>query len=300
MEKVYKDKEYCSGCGACVEICPQNAISMQYDEAGFLYPLIDKKICIDCEACSKMCSFRNTVKHTNSKCFAGVNIDVSQMMKSTSAGIFAGIASEFLRDGLVCGAEMKYQKNNSDLTLQNIVVEHTLVKDVRELIKLQGSKYVQSNLYACLDELKQALKNGEKVLFSGTPCQVASVKSLFSKYVGTQLYTIDIICHGVPNQQILNDYLIMFQKVHEVTLKELIFRDKQYGWRLDGKIVAVKPNNEKFEFKFSPKNSSFYRFFWMVKYTATIVIIVLMRARIGLEILQLVITGVLKNMIHSY
>lgn len=220
MEKVYNDKEHCSGCGACIEICPQNAISMQRDQAGFLYPSIDKKMCVNCRACTKICPFHNTLKLHSGKCFAGINVDINQMMNSTSAGVFAGIASEFLQDGIVCGAEMKYQKNRDDSTSQNIVVEHTLIKDVCELINLQGSKYVQSNLYACLGELKQALKSGEKVLFSGTPCQVASIKSLFAKYIGTQLYTIDIICHGVPNQQFLNDYLVEFQKIHRVTLEK--------------------------------------------------------------------------------
>lgn len=140
---------------------------------------------------------------------------------------------------------------------QGIVnVQHILIDNVNDLEMLQGSKYVQSSMWMCLEDMKSALAQGKKVLFSGTPCQVDGVKSLFRKYLGVQLFTIDIICHGVPNQKIFNDYLKEYQNKHEIVLTKFDFRNKKYGWGRAG--VA---QGEDFESKVTTENSSYYRYF---------------------------------------
>lgn len=255
MEQVFNDKAHCCGCGSCFSICPQKAISMECDSYGFIYPKIDKNRCIDCGACRKICTFHAVKEDKDCQCYAAINIDEEEMMKSTSGGTFAGIASRFLDDGDVCGVKASFHDGN-------IEVKHALIDDKSELKMLQGSKYVQSHMWYCIDDLRNALKSGRKVLFSGTPCQVAGIKSLFSKYVGTQLFTIDIICHGVPSQKLFNDYINKFQEKNKVRLIKFDFRNKKFGWGLDGLAVGKELEGKGYKkIKISPDNSSYYRFF---------------------------------------
>lgn len=134
---------------------------------------------------------------------------------------------------------------------------HTLINSKEKLSDLQGSKYVQSNLWECLKSMDNLLKSGRIILFSGTPCQVDAVKSKFRKYIRTQLFTIDIICHGVPSQKFLEDFLNEYQKRRKLSLKKLSFRDKKYGWGLSGELIL---DNDKSE-KFTKNDFSYYKYF---------------------------------------
>ena len=196
MITLYDDKTECCGCGACFSICPKNAITMQEDEYGFIYPKIDTKTCVECGLCVRSCHYKNADDlHTPIKSLAAVNKDDNLLKNSASGGMFSAIAESFLSDGgYVCGAAMDFEENVAD-------VRHIIIHSVDELYRLQKSKYVQSSTDKVYKELQALFKNGEKVLFSGTPCQVEAAKTIARK-TGGELYTIDIICHGVnPNTE---------------------------------------------------------------------------------------------------
>lgn len=201
MIELFAEKKNCCGCGACSSICPKNAITMQEDEYGFIYPEIDSKKCVECGLCISSCHYKSADDlHTPIKSLAAVNRDDTLLENSASGGMFSAIAEAFLNEGgCVCGAAMDFKDNVAD-------VRHIMIHSLNELYRLQKSKYVQSSTDKIYKELRTLLKNGEKVLFSGTPCQVEAAKSI-AKRAGGKLYTIDIICHGVPSQRFFNDFI---------------------------------------------------------------------------------------------
>ncbi|MBQ8824757.1 MAG: Coenzyme F420 hydrogenase/dehydrogenase, beta subunit C-terminal domain [Ruminococcus sp.] len=245
----------CCGCGACSSICPKKAITMKQDTFGFIYPHIEQEKCIDCGMCKKICSFQKiyNIERKNDKkiCFAAFNKDSKELSLSSSGGVFSAIAGSFLKKGgVVCGASMKLENGEAS-------VNHILIYSTDELFKLQGSKYVQSNMWKCIGKIKEELKNGKKVLFTGTPCQVDSIKTIFKNYVRSQLFTIDVICHGVPNQDFFNSYLKDFQDKNKIKLTKFDFRNKKYKWGLDGLAVGSDDS----EIKITTIESSYYRYF---------------------------------------
>lgn len=259
QEELTSNKSKCCGCGACVNICPKKAISMQEDEYGFLYPVIDKNKCINCGLCKNNCAYQNTVEASKPKnCYISASKDKDIKMKSASGGIFATIASNFIKDGgIVYGCSMEYDKN----TLNPI---HIRVSDISDLHKLQGSKYVQSSMIDIYSSVKKDLKNNCPVLFSGTPCQIASLKFYLNKYDLSNLYTIDIICHGTPSARFFQSYIQYLEKKHSYHVKKFVFRDKTKGWSLKGKITFEK--NKKIKNKYVYANlSSFYNLFLNAK-----------------------------------
>ena len=255
MDKVYQSKKDCCGCGMCMTVCPKHAIQMHRDEMGFVYPEIMQDVCVNCGACQKICSFSKRKEQRIDKgtldCYAACNINKEELSKSTSGGAFSAISHTFLENGgAVVGACMK-------LDTGKVHVYHTVIEEQDELAELQGSKYVQSNLLECIDTMDKILRNGKNVLFSGTPCQVDAVKRRFGNYIETQLYTIDIICHGVPNQKFLCDFLNEYQIKDKKELKKIVFRDKEYGWGLNGKLITV---DDKI-IKFTKNEFSYYKYF---------------------------------------
>lgn len=255
MDKVYKINKDCCGCGICMDACPKDAISMKCDEKGFIYPAINHDICIDCGSCKRACSFskrksENIIEMGKTECYAACNTDYEELSKSTSGGVFSAVAHSFLEQGgVVVGACMEMENGK-------VHVHHTIIETIEKLSVLQGSKYVQSNLWECLEAISILLKEGKNILFSGTPCQVNAIKERFGKYLETQLFTIDIICHGVPSEKFLNDFLKEYQKTHNLKIKELIFRDKKYGWGLNGKLIASDTT-----VKFTKNDFSYYKYF---------------------------------------
>ena len=218
MVQVYASKNNCCGCGGCVSVCPRNAISMQEDKNGFIYPVIDQKNCIDCKLCSKQCAYTKKMEaSTPIATYAAASKDEVTLHKSASGGIFTELAKHFLNDGCVVGAATHYYK-------EELKVSHIIVDTADRLSFVQGSKYVQSEL-SCYEDIRRILEAGKKCLFSGTPCQVAEVKRVFKKY-SDLLYTVDIICHGVPNQKFFNSYLNELKKKDE--LVSFFFRDKEF------------------------------------------------------------------------
>ncbi len=249
----FKKKNECCGCSACVSICPKNAMSLQKDQYGFMYPVKDTDACVDCGLCEKVCNFnRDHKQETDFKtAYAAVSRDAAQAAKSSSGGFFAKAAEYVINmGGCVCGAA--WSLDNGEIRARHIIIENT--DDIR---LLQGSKYVQSEVGNCYTEIKKILEEGKKVLFSGTPCQVDGLKGFLQRDY-ENLITLDIVCHGVPNSDMLNDYLKY--KWSGYTPKDLCFRDKKMGWGMEGYIKLSKNGREKTVY-ISPKNSSYFSAF---------------------------------------
>jgi len=221
---INKHKNDCCGCTACHYICPHNAIEMKEDILGFKYPFVNEDICIDCGLCVKVCQFKKDYKTfdvSESQIFAFRNNDESQLLRSQSGAAFWTIAQQFIREGGIvygCGFD------------DNHKVIHKRVTSIEELEDLRGSKYVQSDVCKTFKEAKEDLIRGKKVLYSGTSCQIANIKSFVGSRLRDNLFTIDLVCHGVPSPFIYRDYLETLKKKNKNTLTRVNFRDKSKGW----------------------------------------------------------------------
>lgn len=245
----------CCGCGVCAELCPQQAIVMKAGLDGFQYPEINSSRCIDCHKCLNLCVIKNNDRVSLSKPYRGyaaVNEDLNELRKSASGGAFAALAISFLNEGgYVCGACMSLKGT--------VKVEHIIIHKKEELMKLQGSKYVQSNISFILPEIKHLLLDGKKVLFSGTPCQVAGVLSYLGKHYDN-LYTVDIICHGVPSPGLFSSYINYLEKRYNGKILGFKFRDKDYGWGKYGSAI-IEQKNIKSKIEIPCDKSSYYSMF---------------------------------------
>lgn len=232
LKCISKITSKCCGCGACAENCPVNAIKIEKNSLGFIYPNVSSDVCINCGACVKICPFerenqKNLVNEPATETYAAAMKDDSMLFNSASGGVFAGLAKYILdQNGVVYGAAW-----NADFS-----VEHIKIENLGELNKLQGSKYTQSNITKCYKEIRTLLQEGLVVLFSGTPCQVASLKSFLKKDYDS-LYTVDLICHGVGSPAILHDEIAYIEKKYGKKLKGIKFRSKRKGWGTSGDLV---------------------------------------------------------------
>ena len=236
-----KNEFECSGCGACISICPKNAISKVQTKLGVWLPKINQDLCINCGICEKVCKNNLLIDDFDKKAYITYNKDLSMRLKSASGGIFSAIAIYFLkRGGRVFGAEM-YFKNGS------AIVEHTKVTQIEELPRLLGSKYVQSNAYKAYEEVRKELLLGNMVLFCGCSCQIAGLKNYLGNIDLKNLYTVDLVCHGVPSLQLFNNYITFLEKKYKGIVKNFSFRKKENG-KITYKIsVSIEKNNEKKE-----------------------------------------------------
>ena len=224
IESKLKQKNLkCSGCTACFAICPKDAITMQADSEGFKYPVIDKNKCIDCGLCCKVCPLENMygnfVKDKTS--FACSAKDENFTKQSSSGGVFAILANMYIKEqAVIYGAAFDYNWN----------VCHIRADKKDELKRLYTSKYVQSDIGNTFRQVKNDLDNGKKVLFAGTPCQVAGLKSYLQKdYLN--LLVVDFICHGVPSPLVWQRYIDKLEQDLKSKITEISFRDKKDGWK---------------------------------------------------------------------
>ena len=167
---LFESKEKCCACGACMNICPKQAITMVEDEYGFLYPQIDKEKCVGCGACKKVCAYQNqTEENKPVDTYAAINKDDNQKLLSASGGLFAAFATKVINEGgVVFGCSL-------DKIDCKLVPHHVAIDNISNLSKLQGSKYVQSSTEHTYKAVLEYLKAGKLVLYSGTPCQIASL-----------------------------------------------------------------------------------------------------------------------------
>ena len=218
-----KGKDNCCGCYACYNICPVNAITMARDEKGFSYPEIDRDLCINCGLCYDVCPTQHPVKERKEDviAYAAYSKNKEERLESSSGGIFSLLAKVILEeDGIVFGAAFNDEHN----------VEHIEIETLEDLYKLRGSKYVQSEIKDTYKKAREYLQKNKKVLFSGTPCQIEGLYNFLKKDYDN-LYTTDIVCHGVPSQKVWQKYL-KETKENENFNDDLSisFRNKDKGW----------------------------------------------------------------------
>lgn len=216
-------KANCCGCGACAQSCPKNCISMEPDSEGFLYPKVDETQCVNCGLCEKVCPILLKQKPDSIKvaAYAAYTTNNELREKSSSGGIFSLLAQEILnRGGTVAGAAF-----DADFS-----VRHILVENGAELDRLRGSKYVQSRMEDTYVQIRDLLKQGRPVLFTGVACQIAGLKAFLGREY-ENLYTVDVLCHGVPSPKVWAHYRREQAQIHGTTLEEVSFRDKRKGWR---------------------------------------------------------------------
>ena len=200
MEQVYQHKKDCSGCTACQNVCPNNAITMQPDSEGFLYPVIDQKNCINCNLCRNICPFTNSEGLKNGgqqTCYSCVHRDEAVLKNSTSGGAFTALSDYILENGgVVYGADFDRD--------YNVCHSRAVTKEQRD--RQRVSKYAQSDLQGVFFKVKEDLQNGKTVLFTGTPCQVAGLKAFMPRHLTANLYLCDLICHSIPSPLIWKEY----------------------------------------------------------------------------------------------
>lgn len=209
------EKALCTGCHACLNICGKKAISMKPDDLGFEYPSIDASLCVDCGLCVKICPVNNPPKAVSpSVVYAVQSANLEDLMSSTSGGAASVFSQIILRqNGVVYGCS----------GMDASQIQHIRIESISELYKLKGSKYVQSKIGSVFKQVKADLLLGKKVLFTGTPCQVAGLKN-FLRVEYDNLITVDLVCHGVPSQQLLLDDLKLGKR--EFCKKAISFRKK--------------------------------------------------------------------------
>lgn len=240
----------CFGCGACQNICPQNAIVMSYNNEGFLRPQI-KDSCVRCLKCKKVCPVLNVNDKRSKpiKAFKGFSNDLSVRADSTSGGIFSDLAYQIINaDGSVYGACLD----------DNLNVRHVRVKDFADLRRLRGSKYIGSDTSDVYKNIKKDLFDGKVVLFSGTPCQISGLYSFIGKDRCENLFTCDFICHGVGSTRIFQEQIKYLEDKKNSKSSEIYFRSKVKGYK-NSSFYVTFDNGDKYISK-SYRNEFGYAF----------------------------------------
>lgn len=249
-----KDVNECVGCGNCVITCPMNAVKMKYSEKGFCLPEIDYDKCVKCGKCEQVCNaeIENINIYENRKIYIAFNKDSAQKKESASGGIFSALAKQVINEGgVVFGAALS-------LSGDTPVVKHCMAQTYEELYMLQKSKYVQSNCYDSFEKVMQNLKLGKLVLFSGTSCQVNALYQYIGGRQYDNLYTVDLICHGVPGGKLFSDYIMYLEKIYKNKIIDFNFRKKS-NKGIEYKILATLNNGTKKEINWT--DSSYYKMF---------------------------------------
>ena len=229
-----QDRCECSGCTACASICVHDAITMQADAMGFKYPVVDSSKCVNCGLCEKVCAFNpdydKSLNLPEPLAYGVRHKDMNEVATSRSGAAFIAISDWVLEHGGVV-----YGAGYAD----HFRVVHKRATTKEERNEFKGSKYVQSDMNTIFCQVKSDLKSGLKVLFSGTPCQVAGLSSYVGKRLRDNLYLVDIVCHGVPAPNIWRDYLAYVEKKHNDTAIAVDFRDKtEFGWAAHGESIS--------------------------------------------------------------
>ena len=218
-KRLYNNKADCCGCSSCSQICPPKCISMVADpKEGFFYPEVNSELCIHCGACERVCPFKNKNEYPENKgAYALVHKDEEYRYEFTSSGAFEILCRNF------CGID------SCDIygvaIDEQLRVKHICISNVEELQPFRKSKYVQSNLGDTFRSVKKSLAEGKKVVFSGSPCQVAGLQRFLGK-TWANLLTVDFVCHGVPSQYVFDGYVDDLSVKYGSKVKEVIFRNK--------------------------------------------------------------------------
>ena len=223
------NEQNCTGCRACEAICPSDCISFKENENGFLLPSVDAKKCIYCDMCSKTCPVEQTERNKPVKVYAAYSKKIS--LKSTSGGIFCVLAEQMLENGGIV-----YGTAFSD-KLEAVTMR---IDDINALPRLLGSKYVQGNTCRTYTQVRDDIRKGLRVLYSGTPCQIAGLKNYLRRMDTSNLVTVEVICHGVTSPKMFRDYIDWFEKRNRFRVRDFAFRAKL---KENGRDFCLKVTN---------------------------------------------------------
>lgn len=216
----------CTGCSLCANVCSRNAISMQWNNEGFLVPLVDISSCVNCGLCVKQCialaekpTYTDDIDSVVS--YGGWNKDKDIHQKSSSGGVFTALARKAINEG-GCVFGVVWQ--------DKLTAVFSKAETQEQLSPMLGSKYTQAKPNYVYREVKAELNSGRLVLFSGTPCQVHALKKYLRKPYDN-LLTVDIVCHGTPSHLILEKYIKEEETRTGKTIDHISFRDKKDEWQ---------------------------------------------------------------------
>lgn len=213
----------CTGCEACRNVCPKDAIEMRYDQEGFLQPFLIQDKCIKCLACEKTCPVLSSEiksSDTSPTVYASWNKDADIRKESSSGGAFSAIASGITDiGGYVVGASYDVDMH----------VRHIICNSGNGIKQLRGSKYVQSEIGDTFRKIKRLLNQSHTVLFVGTPCQVSGLRSYLRKEY-ENLFCLDFICHGTPSPLLFKKYIEWIETNKHIKIHSFNFRSKHSGW----------------------------------------------------------------------
>lgn len=236
-----KNPEDCCGCTACASICTHGAITMSPDALGFLYPRVDETRCVGCGLCEQVCQFHDhydkSLNLPQPLAYAARHKDENEVMKSRSGATFVAISDYILEQGgVIYGAGYK----------DHFRVVHKRATTKEERDEFRGSKYVQSDMTGVFHQVKADLRNGMTVLFSGTPCQTAGLRSFVGEKNLGKLYLVDIVCCGVPGPYVWRDYVAWIEHKFGKKISFVNFRDKElYGWADQKETVLLEGEKDK-------------------------------------------------------
>ena len=240
------DPADCCGCTACASICAHDAITMQPDCMGFLYPTVNTTLCTDCGLCETVCAFNEhydtSLNLPQPEAYAARHKNMKEVETSRSGAAFIAISDWILQQG-----GSVYGAGYTD----HFRVVHKRATTREERDEFKGSKYVQSDMGKVFRQVKQDLRNGMIVLFSGTPCQTSGLNAYIGKKLCKNLYLVDIVCHGVPAPYLWRDYLSYLEKKQGAKICWVNFRDKQeFGWRAHKETFKFIKRARKMSFTF--------------------------------------------------
>ena len=239
----------CAGCSACVGICPKGAISLVPDEWGYYRRAVDETLCVDCGLCSRVCpalQLPNTGNSLKPDCYEFIASDDDVLRRSSSGGIFTTLAVQILeKGGAVVGAAWR----------DDFTVEHIIVESKEDLWKLQKSKYLQSYMGSSLRQVKAALESGRLVMFTGTPCQVAGLRTFLGKDY-ENLLAVDILCGNAPSAMFFKKYIA---EEFGDSLKSYEFRHKSEKKRWDCIYVQITLTDGRTFTRSGPKDDDYQR-----------------------------------------
>lgn len=225
MQELFTEEKNCCGCEACVQVCPVSIVEMKADKQGFFYPRItDSEKCISCKSCEKVCPLKNRMvsPRKTESAYTGFANDINIVKNCASGGIATTIATCFISDGgIVYG--VKYSKDC-------LFIEYSRAESTEELRKFRGSKYAQSRKHDIFKRVWADLKDGQKVLFIGLPCDVAALYN-FLRNNNQNLYTIELVCHGVTSPNAHHQFVKSEMSEHHSRMKEFSVRYKKVGWK---------------------------------------------------------------------
>lgn len=234
-----KEKQKCCGCWACENVCPKQCITMEMDDEGFRYPVVDKDKCVDCHLCEKACPELKPMRD-DSMPLANYIIqqkDKTVLRDSTSGGFFTAISKYVIvHGGAVFGAAFD----------KDMVLRHTYAERMEDTVQFRGSKYVQSEIQHSYQDALKFLKEGRMVVFSGTPCQIEGLYGFLKGKLYDNLITVGLVCHGVPSPKLFDKYIRNQESLHHSPVVDYRSRDKHYGYDYSTATISFENADEQY------------------------------------------------------